>query len=272
MTSEPPWPITNPELHERLRLDEDGFLAFMQTFLGTLGAREFTPDVHERALGYPWERPTESFVLRDDQVEPFDPALRTGRHALLAIGSNAAPWRLAGKLAHFEDAEDRLVAVECGPLEDYDVGPVPTVTAYGSMPATLFASPGTSTNLAVLWVNEAQLTLLTWSEISYRFGRLSDVRFAGRSRTVYAYVSRMGTFAPDGVPLALAAVPASHRSAPALTQSALLDRVAGILGHGDGETLVRRIFEDTGAVYPKVITDLWPLGQPFADDRWTPFT
>src|SRR3954451_21209534 len=121
MPSSPPqdgWPIVDEELIERLRLSDEDFLAYMQRFAATLGVREYTPQFLEHGLGYPWERPSESFVVRDGAVEPFDEALIEGRHALLAIGSNAAPWRLAGKIAHFEDPEDRLVPVECGPLED----------------------------------------------------------------------------------------------------------------------------------------------------------
>lgn len=272
MTSDPAWPIVNDELAERLRLPDDSFRDMVRSVLSAIGRREYTPDVLERAVGYPWERPSESFVLRDDAVEPFDPDLVGDRHALLAIGSNAAPWRLTGKLAHFEDAEDRLVPVECGVLEDYDVGPVPTVTIYGSMPATLFPSPGTRTSLAVLWVTTTQLELLTWSELSYHFGRLAGVRFGGQERTVYVYVSRMGTFAPEGEPVALAAVPAERRTAVALTQHELLDRAATILDLHDGEALVRAMFEDNEPLMPRIAQELWALGQPFDDARWTPFT
>lgn len=271
MTSED-WPITDAELHARLRLDHDGFRGMMQGFVAGFGAREFSDELLKRAHGYPWYRPAESFVAREGEIEPFDAALTEGRHALLAIGSNAAPKRLAQKLGHFEDPEDRMVAVECGELQDFDVGPVPTVTIYGSMPATLFPSPGTRCRLAVLWVTPNQLTQLTWTEVSYRFGRLDGVRFDGAVRTLYVYVSRLGTFAPDGEPLALAAIPAENRSAPAHTQEELLERAAEILGQPDGAALVRFAHEAPGKLFAQVSETLWPIGTPFEDDRWTPFT
>lgn len=274
MSSEPAaWPITEPELLQRLRLDAEGFAAFMQETATSLGRRDYAPDLHDLACGYPWERPGASFVLRDDAVEPFDPALRRDRHALLAVGSNAAPWRLTGKLAHFEHPADRLVPVEAVVLHDFDVGAVPNPTTYASLPATLFVSPGARVRLHVLWVTTTQLTLLTWSELNYRFGRLTDVVLgSGEPTTLYVYISRFGTFAPDGEPVALAAIAAERRTAPAVTQRELLDRAAQIVLGADGATLVRRIYQDWGALMPTLAQRLRPLSVPFLAPNWMPLT
>jgi hypothetical protein len=243
MTSEP-WPSFPDELAERLALDQDGFVALLNTMADAIGERDYEPALFEHALGYPWPRPDESFVLNDGAVEPWDPAHTEGRHALLAIGSNAAPERLTLKLAHFEAPEDRFVPVQTGRLKDFDVGPAPVVTGYGSMPASLFPSPGTEVALAIVWVNDTQLTQLTWSELGYWLGRLSDVTFDGETLTLYAYIHRLGTFAPDGEPVAFTAVPADGRTAPALSQHECLERAAAILGVPTAEALVEQTFRD----------------------------
>src|SRR3954447_2109885 len=99
-------PITEPELLERLSLDDDTFRAFVPQFLSSFGQRELTPKLLSRALRYPWERPARSYLLRGDEVqllEDLEPRARDtviaefarDRHPILAFGSNAAPARLA---------------------------------------------------------------------------------------------------------------------------------------------------------------------------------
>lgn len=95
-------PITEPELLDRLALDQEQFLAFYRGLAAALGRREYQPALLERALAYPWERPARSYLLRDGRVRLLDdlePAERRStveafardRHPLLAFGSNAAP-------------------------------------------------------------------------------------------------------------------------------------------------------------------------------------
>jgi hypothetical protein len=104
---------------------------------------------------------------------------------------------------------------------------------------------------AVLWVSAAQFVQLAWSELSYLLGRLDGVRFdaddAGAGLgSVFAFVSRFGAFSPQGEPVALAAVPAEHRTATAMTQAELLGAAARIaLGEGaSSEELARELFDD----------------------------
>src|SRR4051794_35695118 len=97
-------PITEPELLERLALDEDAFRAFVPEFVSSFGRRELTPKLLSRALRYPWERPARSYLLRGDEVQLLEdlepgerdaviPELARDRHPILAFGSNAAPAR-----------------------------------------------------------------------------------------------------------------------------------------------------------------------------------
>src|SRR6476619_202320 len=105
-------PITEPELLERMALDDEGFAAFFNPLIAAWPRREFDPEAFTRALGYPWERPAGSYVLRGADVSPLEDiapenrrtvvcALTDDRHPILSFGAYAAPSRLTMKFAHF---------------------------------------------------------------------------------------------------------------------------------------------------------------------------
>ncbi len=285
------WPtIPEPELLERLALDDSEFRNFIRDLIAQIPPRAYDEGALARALGYPWTRPEGSYQLADDDVAllddlPADTRERTLRRftatkerlPILAFGSNAAPATLRRKFAHFPQEDDRAVLVLTGRLHDFDVGASAQPAFYGALPATLFPSAGTAVSAAILWVTPAQFTQLTWSELSYRLGRLrtrfevdeGDERFD----EVLAFVSRFGAFRVDGEPVALAAVPAGGRVAGALTQEQLLDAVAALVigPEARAEALVRAIFEDLAWVAPKIAATIHADAQPFASERWTPF-
>jgi hypothetical protein len=284
-------PIDEPELRKRLTMDDEEFAAFIRALVSQLAPRPYGPDVLTQAVGYPWERPPGSFLLsggevellggldraeRDQVVARFS-AAEGGRLPILSIGSNAAPEALQRKFAHFGDEDDRTLLALAGRLHDFDVGVAAQPTMYGSMPATLFPSPGPAVSTTLLWVTPAQFTQLAWSEITYRLGRLRTRFEIDESPTgfdqVLVFVSRFGAFCPAGQPVALAAIPARGRTAPELTQVQLLDSAAALaLGPGaNAETLVRAIFEDTAAVTAKIAATVRKAALPFASERWTPF-
>lgn len=284
------FPELEPELRDRLLLGPADFDAFLSGYLGAVPARECGAEQLEHGLAYPWARPARSYVLRGEHVELFDDmaeaerrqtvvAFARDRHPILAFGSNAAPSALTRKFAHFADDRDQEILVLAGDLHEFDVGPAATVAAYGALPATLFASPGTAVRAAVLYTTAAQATQLTWSELSYFFGRLDDVRFEVDEAdveitAVLAYASRFGTFSPGGERVALAAVPARGRTAAPRTQRELLDTVARLaLGPGKrAEDVVELVYTDLAGLLPKVRDHVRPAGQPFAAANWVPFS
>jgi hypothetical protein len=283
-------PIEEPELLERLAMGDREFAEYVRSLAEALPARACEAGALARAFAYPWERPAGSYRLAGARVEPLermaaaerDAAIAEhtsdeGRLPLLAIGSNGSPAVLERKFAHFPDAADRTALVLTGRLHGFDVGFAAQPALYGSMPATIFPSPGTEVGAAVLWVTAAQLTQLAWSELSYRLGRLR-ARFAvdeggAAFDEVLVFVSRFGAFLGDGEPVAMAAVPASNRSARELTQEQALDAAAALaIGPGAGaEELVRAIFADFGAVIPKLAETVNRHSRPFESERWTPF-
>src|SRR5215213_8091564 len=237
-------PITESDLLERMALSDEQFRDLFRSLAEAYHPREYESLTFEKALRYPFERPSGSFVLRDAEVmqlEDLSPVDRRSlvatftadRHPILSFGGNGAPSRLEEKFAHFEDAADREALVLTGYLSGVDVGPISSPGILGYIPGTLFASPGTAVRSAVVWVTTTQATQLAWSEMSYRLGRLEDVRFEMDEadlevEDIFAFVSRFGAFCIDGAPVALAAIPAKGRTAQALTQEELLDIVAGL--------------------------------------------
>ncbi len=281
-------PIAEPELLERLALDDEQFVAWYQRLLAAWPPRAFDPAAFEHALGYPWERPPGSYVLSGDDVallRDLDPARREAtvrafaeeRHPILSFGANASPSRLAMKFGHFPSAADREVLVLIGDLHDLDVGVVPSVPLLGYMPGSLFASPGTAVRAAVVWVTPAQVEQLAWSEMTYRLGRLEEARFAVDEadleiEDLFGFVARLGAFCVDGAPVALAAVPATNRTAAALTQTELLDAVARLVLGPDAraEDVVRAACDDLPGVMARAAQTVWPRGRQLSS-RWTPY-
>jgi hypothetical protein len=284
-------PIAEPELLRRLAMDDEEFAAFIRPLVSQLPPRPYDTDVLTQAVGYPWARPQGSYLLsggdvdlladcsigeRDRAIARFA-AVETGRLPVLSIGSNAAPEVLERKFGHFTAEDDRTVLALTGRLHDFDVGVAAQPTMYGSMPATLFPSPGTAVAATLLWVTPTQFTQLAWSEITYRLGRLRtrfevDESSAGFDQ-VLVFVSRFGAFCPDGHPVALAAIPASGRTAPALSQEQLLDAAARLaLGpEANAEILIRAVFEETAEVSARIAATVHQTAQPFSSERWTPF-
>ncbi|HEY1356217.1 MAG TPA: hypothetical protein VGF09_07865 [Solirubrobacterales bacterium] len=281
-------PITEPELLERLALDDDQFFLALRDVLAAWPRRTYDPAFFEHARGYPFERPPGSYVLRGETVEllrdagPSErrstiSAFTDGRHPILAFGANAAPSRLAMKFGHFDDDVDREALVLTGDLHDLDVGAVPTAPLVGYLPGSLFASPGTAVRAAVVWVTPAQATQLAWTETTYRFGRLEEARFEVDEadleiEDLFAFVSRLGALCIDGEPVALAAIPAQGRTAAALTQEELLDAVARLVLGPDAraEDLARATCEDMLGLITRASETVWPLGRQLTS-RWTPY-
>jgi hypothetical protein len=285
-------PIAEQELLDRLAMDDRQFADYIGAFIRQVPSRACDADAFAWACGYPWERPAGSYVLTDAAAEPLaaladderEPVLErfsgpaSTRLPLLAIGSNAAPEALVRKFAHFPAREDRDVLALTGRLHEFDVGVSAFPALYGAMPATIFPSPGTAVATTLLWVTPAQFTQLTWSELSYRLGRLRT-RFAPDDDggvhfdELNVFVSRWGAFCVDGAPVALAAVPASGRTARALTQQQVLDAAAALAlgGEARAEMLVRAIYEDYGALAPRLAATLPRAALPFASERWTPY-
>jgi hypothetical protein len=182
-----------------------------------------------RALDYPYAAPDHSFVYsRGLVLRPEEAELDlTDRTALLAYGSNAAPEVLERKLAGDPDPALLLRAT----LVDFDVVYSAHVSAYGAVPATLQPSLGTRATVFVAHFTTAQLESIALTEPNYDLTRLAGIRCEledGRALSeVDAYLSRHGCLLDDaGSPLALAAIAATGRTLPTLTQGEAIELIS----------------------------------------------
>jgi hypothetical protein len=175
-------------------------------------------EVLRRALRYPYATPGRSFVLAggralDPATAPLDLA---GREPLLAYGANAAPEALARKLG----AEGEPLLAERTTLVGHDVVYSAHLSPYGAVPATLTPSAGTEIAAFVLHLTGDQRRALDATELNYEASEVEGVA---------VYLSRHGPLTLDGSPVALAAVPASGRLLPAMSEAQVLDRVRRLL-------------------------------------------
>ena len=211
-----------------------------------------------------------------------DPRIRIGgageRLPVLAIGSNAAPEVLERKFAHFPEEEDRAVLALTGRLHDFDVGFAAQPALYGSMPATLFPSPGTAVAATVLWVTPAQLTQLVWSEISYRLGRLRDPLRGRRERNrlrrgprlrlpLGGILRRWRAGRPGGDPGHRAHREGAHPGAGPRRR-----RLARARRRGEGgDARPGDLRGPRTGLAPRLVETVNRESQPFGSDAWTPY-
>ena len=175
-------------------------------------------DVLERALGYPYEAPWESFAqLRHETLAPDEIEIdRDERTAMLAYGSNAAPEVMARKLA----LSDQPVLVVPAWLDDFDVVYSAHISPYGAVPATLQRSPGTRVRVHLVYMTSAQVGLVSATEPNYESALIEGaICHLDEGETIAnpaAYLSRHGCLLEDGTEVALSAVEATSRAFPAL--------------------------------------------------------
>ncbi|MFM2128947.1 MAG: hypothetical protein RL477_493 [Pseudomonadota bacterium] len=191
-----------------------------------------------RAKAYPFAPPGESYLFRGGRVLPLPSGdiarAVAGRIPVLASGSNASPAQLARKYA--AQGEDVVIPVTRADVGDFDSVYNAHIAAYGSVPATLFPSPGTVLATFITWLDDDQLAVMHATEqpgVNYHYAELSgidvEVRGAGRLGSAFAYISVAGCLLRDGAPVALAEVPARGRIFPALHQPEILAHVRDVL-------------------------------------------
>ncbi|MDF1748383.1 MAG: hypothetical protein P1V34_05855 [Alphaproteobacteria bacterium] len=170
-----------------------------------------------RARNYPYTAPTGSYTWENGHERPFKPEDRVGRVPVLAVGSNRAPERLAQKFGHLGD---HIIPVERAHLTDFDVVYAAHITAYGAVPAMLQFSAGVTVELAVTWLDEAQLPIMHATELgaaNYEYRLLDgiELRLNGKERLdhVFLYVSTRGHLrGDDGEAIPLLALRAKGRT------------------------------------------------------------
>jgi hypothetical protein len=206
-------------------------------------------EVVARALGYPFPREPGSFCWRDGRVETFDGDLPGGAVPVVAHGSNASPEHLARK---FGDLDGIVIPTIRATLLDHDVVYAPQISHYGSIPATLAPSPGTTVHVWVQYLCPRALERMDETEgvpglyvrITGMSPVLEDASRPEPAKTC-AYLAVAGALKLSGQPVALTEVPALGRRFSALTQSGVQEAIRKLLDAGPTlDDFIRENVED----------------------------
>ncbi len=131
------------------------------------------PGAEHKPLDYPGERPEYSFIyfqgniykiphskIDDFLAERRNPLL-SERKAVLAVGSNGCPGRLAEKYANQPEV---AIPVFVGTMVNTAVVYSRRFAPYGALPATYMYQPGAISNLSVVMLTKEQLTTMNKTE------------------------------------------------------------------------------------------------------------
>ncbi|MBO6825806.1 MAG: hypothetical protein JJ879_06355 [Sneathiella sp.] len=192
----------------------------------------------QRALAYPYERPTHSFLLEGETISRLH-AWEPEEHLIpvLACGSNAAPEQLIRK---FKDHPNQRIPVTAGKLKNFVSVYSPHVAGYGSIPATLMPLEGVTTTCHITWLTEDQLVQMHLTEAigsSYRYSELRDIdlqcEMTGPHEKIHAYIGRRGVLRLNGSYIGLSAIPieGQHEELTLMSQTEVQEATAHTLNH-----------------------------------------
>lgn len=237
----------------------------------------YAPDLSDRvaalarAREYPYLLPDRSYHWRGGQAHEFDPSKREGRTAVLAVGSNQSPEQLTRKFGHIADWE---IPVQRCALKDFDVVYSAHIARYGSVPAMLQASPGSTVTLFVNWLDDEQLAAMHETELShgnYHYGRIDGVSLTVDSgdtlSQVHGYISRRGHIRHGETGFALARVPTENRRHPACDTAQMLEHVHQRIDSEESlDEFILRLIADDGfrqEVIAELMSDSVPFDAPY---------
>ncbi|MDW8807037.1 hypothetical protein P1P68_20165 [Streptomyces scabiei] len=174
----------------------------------TLEALGLAVTPREDPLSYPGVWPAESGLLDGNRMLPLDTLRFEDRAPVLSVGSNASPAQLVHKMAE-HGVPCRIPMVKAR-VTGIGIGVSAHVSLLGYVSASPFRSPGTTTELFLTWLDEAQLAVVDASEGAdsptgnFRRARLpaADVRVELESGEVldhaWIYVNRWGVLRDGG--------------------------------------------------------------------------
>jgi hypothetical protein len=193
------------------------------------------PSPTQDPLSYPGRIPPHSFVVADGDVvrvdnarDSIDSALAGApaskeRVAVLAVGSNAAPARLA------EKGLGRPLAALRVTVRDHVAVYSAHVSRYGAVASTLHEEPGAWCKLHVTLFDEAQLAAVDRTEGNYERVDLAEHHVDGLGGLgvdrIQRYASGWGALQVGGAPVRLSEIPSGRSRLPALSQRGIQRRL-----------------------------------------------
>ena len=209
--------------------------------------------------------PADTLLRQRGIVDPAPMGLRT---PVLAYGANAAPERLRRKFTPVARAAFPVLQAR---LHEFDIVHAAHISSYGAVPATIEHSPGTVCDIAITCLDERELARMHETEFrrhTYLFGLLSNVKLEPdllpAMNSVSSYVGGFGHIAPEGDPLALAAIRAEGRRFRTRSQTEALETIQAMLGvPGPLDAFVQEAIDDD-AVRRARTSLLRAQAQPFS--------
>ncbi|EMF58117.1 MULTISPECIES: hypothetical protein [Streptomyces] len=116
----------------------------------------------EDPLSYPGAWPATSGLLDGSRMLPLDTLVFEDRVPVLSVGSNACPAQLVHKMAE-HGVRCRIPMVRAR-VTDIGIGVSAHVSLLGYVSASPFHSPGSTADLFLTWLDEAQLAVVDASE------------------------------------------------------------------------------------------------------------
>lgn len=169
------------------------------------------------------------------------------RVAVVAAGSNASPARLVDKCG-----PDAVIPVIRTWLRGWAAVYSAHISRYGSIAASLWAQPESSTSVAITLLDAEQVRLVDATEPNYRRVDLGDL-LGGPIGPITGYVTRRGALRIDESPIRLTELEATS-PLRSLRQPEVLDLVAARSGlAGSGEQLSEGV--RTGSIAQASVID-----------------
>jgi len=223
----------------------------------------------EIALGYPYERPSSSFVISNGTVEELTSSFdHTNRVPVIACGSNGAPEQLLRK---FKNNSEEPVIVTFATLTDFVCCYSAHISGYGAIPTTLVPMLGVQTECHITWLTIDQLEKMHETEAlgrNYRYSKLESIsincEINGQLNAAYAYIGIHGNLVHSNAPVALSEIPFTcDLSLPRLSQRALQELMIEKLSLKISvEKFIQENIEDTDLRIQRVRA-LEKFSQPF---------
>lgn len=180
-----------------------------------------------RALGYPYDIPAHSYVLKDGMLLNWPKEMDLeGRTPVLACGSNQSPSQLMRKF------KAGIIPVMAGWLKGYDSVYSAHFTTYGAIAATYHPAPQVLSRQMITWLDQEQLEIMHATEalgINYDYIKLEQLNFQSdcsvEITSAFTYQSLHGPVKKDGHPIAIQSIDAQNRPFCAMTQTELQEYV-----------------------------------------------
>lgn len=241
--------------------------------------------IYERAINYPYPRESSSFIFHNGLVKPLPPNFQPSPDLtpVLAIGSNASPQQLRRKFQYPVTIPVLQVTVH-----NADVVYGARLAPYGSVAASIIASPSTQVSSFVTFLDQRTLKRMNETEYGYALCKVDTTKApivwhddVHITDDVLCYVVAEGALKLDRQPIAIKAIPARNRRFPELSQTHVLQRVASIVDYrptsltqfildivGDTERrcdAMRRLDRRTGV--DRCFKVIQVLGDPYASPK-----